>query len=182
MNGWEAVVCERVGGLQQLLGGMRRALHAHRHRSVCPSRPQKDRHATAGTAATLRVRTGGVRVAHAVTPPHNDSAPAADDTDTFATLAGKGAVHAPPGHPQSSRYTARCPSIVLCTPCIGVEWGDRTSSQGLAWRSGTTGKQPANLAVESAEESLSIISNYTATVRPPPKCLSILTEHAVHNV
>ena len=37
------------------------------------------------------------------------------------------------------------------------------------WRSGTTGKQPANLAVESAEESLSIISNYTATVRPPPK-------------
>jgi hypothetical protein len=39
-NGWEAVVCERVGGLQQLLGGMRRALHAHRHRSVCPSRSQ----------------------------------------------------------------------------------------------------------------------------------------------
>jgi hypothetical protein len=72
---------------------------------------------------TRRVRTGGVRVAHAVTPPHNDSAPAADDTDTFATLAGKGAVHAPPGHPQSSRYTARCPSIVLCTPCSGMEWG-----------------------------------------------------------
>jgi hypothetical protein len=159
-----------VGGLQQLLGGMRRALHAHRHRSVCPSRPQKDRHATAGTAATLRVRTGGVRVAHAVTPPHNDSAPAADDTDTFATLAGKGAVHAPPGHPQSSRYTARCPFIVLCTPCSGVEWGVIEPALSVWGRgSGTTGKQPANLAVESTEESLSILPDYTPTVRPPPK-------------
>jgi hypothetical protein len=37
------------------------------------------------------------------------------------------------------------------------------------WRSGTTCKQPANLAVEGAEESLSIISDYTPTVRPPPK-------------
>jgi hypothetical protein len=35
--------------------------------------------------------------------------------------------------------------------------------------SGTTGKQPANLAVEGAEESLSILSDYTTTVRPPPK-------------
>jgi hypothetical protein len=37
------------------------------------------------------------------------------------------------------------------------------------WRSGTTRKQPVNLAVEGAEESLSIISDYTPTVRPPPK-------------
>jgi hypothetical protein len=34
---------------------------------------------------------------------------------------------------------------------------------------GTTCKQPANLAVESAEESLTILPDYTPTVRPPPK-------------
>jgi hypothetical protein len=36
------------------------------------------------------------------------------------------------------------------------------------WR-GTTCKQPANLAVEGAEESLSILPDYSPTVRPPPK-------------
>jgi hypothetical protein len=36
-------------------------------------------------------------------------------------------------------------------------------------RSGTTRKQPANLAVEGAEESLTILPDYTSTVRPPPK-------------
>ena len=25
-------------------------------------------------------------------------------------------------HPQNSRYTPRCPSVVLWTPCSGVEW------------------------------------------------------------
>jgi hypothetical protein len=35
--------------------------------------------------------------------------------------------------------------------------------------SGTTRKQPANLAVESADESLTILPDYTPTVRPPPK-------------
>jgi hypothetical protein len=38
-----------------------------------------------------------------------------------------------------------------------------------AWRSGTTGKQPANLGVEGAEESLIIPSDFIPTVRPPPK-------------
>ena len=33
----------------------------------------------------------------------------------------------------------------------------------------TTRKQPANLAVEGAEEALSILPDYTPTVRPPPK-------------
>ena len=33
----------------------------------------------------------------------------------------------------------------------------------------TTRKQPANLAVEGAEESLSILPDYKPTVRPPPK-------------
>jgi hypothetical protein len=70
-------------------------------------------------------------------------------------------------HPQSSRNTPRCPSVVLWTPCNGVEWG--ACSTIRVWRSGTTCKQPANLAVEGADESLSILSDYTPTVRPPPK-------------
>jgi hypothetical protein len=52
------------------------------------------------------------------------------------------------------------------TPYSGVEWG---VFEPLSRGSGTTGKQPANLAVEGAEESLSILSDYTPTVRPPPK-------------
>ena len=48
----------------------------------------------------------------------------------------------------------------------GVEWGvSEPASRG----SGTTCKQPVNLAVEGAEEFLSILSDYTPTVRPPPK-------------
>jgi hypothetical protein len=49
----------------------------------------------------------------------------------------------------------------------GVEWGVfEPASRG----SGTTCKQPVNLAVEGAEEFLSmILSDYTPTVRPPPK-------------
>ena len=50
---------------------------------------------------------------------------------------------------------------MLWTPCRGVEW--RVSDPALK------GKQPANLAVEGAEESLSILLDYAATVRPPPK-------------
>jgi hypothetical protein len=42
------------------------------------------------------------------------------------------------------------------------------------WRSGTTRKQPANLAVEAAEESLTILPDYTATVRPRPSTLDHL--------
>ena len=69
-------------------------------------------------------------------------------------------------HPQNSRYTPRCPSVVVWTPCSGVEWGVfEPASRG----SGTTCKQPANLAVEGAEESLTILPDYTPTVRPPPK-------------
>ena len=71
-------------------------------------------------------------------------------------------------HPQNIRFTPRCPSVVLWTPCSGVEWGVFEPTIRV-WRSGTARKQPANLAVEAAEESLSIISDYTPTVRPPPK-------------
>ena len=118
---------------------------------------------------TRRVRKGGVRVAHAVTPPHNDSAPAADDTDTFATLAGKGAVHAPPGHPQSSRYTARCPSIVLCTPCSGVEWRVIEPAQCL----GLGKRHDGQAACEPGGGEYGGVPDHPprlhTTVRPPPK-------------
>jgi hypothetical protein len=46
-----------------------------------------------------------------------------------------------------------------------VRLSNRPSGFGEAARR----KQPASLAVERAEESLSIISDYTPTVRPPPK-------------
>jgi hypothetical protein len=45
--------------------------------------------------------------------------------------------------------------------------GVRTGRQGR--ESDTTCKQPVNLAVKGAEESLSILPDYTPTVRPPPK-------------
>jgi hypothetical protein len=49
------------------------------------------------------------------------------------------------------------------------------------WESGTTCKQPANLAVEGADESLSILSDYTPTVRPPPIAVDHLARHAEPN-
>ena len=57
---------------------------------------------------------------------------------------------------------------VYAVQWCGVRVLDQLSGFG-AWRSGTTGKQPANLAVESTEESLTILPDYTTTVRPPPK-------------
>jgi hypothetical protein len=45
----------------------------------------------------------------------------------------------------------------------------RVFERTRVWRSGTTCKQPANLAVEGEEVPLSIIPVYTPTVRPPPK-------------
>jgi hypothetical protein len=49
-------------------------------------------------------------------------------------------------------------------------WSGRVFEPTIrVWRSGTTRKQPANLAVEGAEDSLSILPDYTPTVRPPPK-------------
>jgi hypothetical protein len=62
---------------------------------------------------------------------------------------------------------------VLWTPCSGVEWGvfDRPSGFGEA---ATTRKQPANLAVEGAEEFLSILPDYKPTVRPRPSAVDHL--------
>jgi hypothetical protein len=50
-------------------------------------------------------------------------------------------------------------------PCSGVEWVCSTKGGKAA----TTGKQPANPAVEGAEESLSSLPDYKPTVRAPPK-------------
>ena len=71
-------------------------------------------------------------------------------------------------HPQNSRFTPRCPSVVLWTPCSGVEWAVFEPASGFG-EAATTRKQPANLAVEGAEESLSILPDYKPTVCPPPK-------------
>jgi hypothetical protein len=69
-------------------------------------------------------------------------------------------------HSQNSGYTPSVPQS-CCGRRIAV-WRvfERTIR---VWRSGTTCKQPANLAEEGAEESLSILSDYTTTVCPPPK-------------
>jgi hypothetical protein len=71
--------------------------------------------------------------------------------------------------PSESRPTLRSAGTLQGVPpsCCGV-WSvhERTIR---VWRSGSTRKQPANLAVEGAEESLSILPDYTPTVRPPPK-------------
>jgi hypothetical protein len=50
-----------------------------------------------------------------------------------------------------------------------VERGACSSRPSGLGEAATTRKQPANLAVEGAEESLSILPDYTPTVRPPPK-------------
>jgi hypothetical protein len=77
-------------------------------------------------------------------------------------------------HPQSSHTLRTAGSLQGVPPSCcgrrvcGVEW--RVVEPTIrVWRCGTTGKQPANLAVEGAEESLSILPDCTPTVRPPPK-------------
>ena len=64
---------------------------------------------------------------------------------------------------------------------MGGGWG-ATRRVRRAWAPGeesTTRKQPADLAVAGAEESLSIPPGCTPTVRPPPKrCWHVLSGHA----
>jgi hypothetical protein len=58
---------------------------------------------------------------------------------------------------------------VLWTPCSGVEWGVRSNRpSGLEKRH--VAQAACNLVVDGAEESMSILPDYTPTVRPPPKC------------
>jgi hypothetical protein len=77
--------------------------------------------------------------------------------------------HTPaPSEQPDPRTTPKCPFVVLWTPCSCVEWGvlSRPSGFGEAARRASS---PTNLAVAGSEQSLSILPDYTPTVRPPPK-------------
>jgi hypothetical protein len=69
---------------------------------------------------------------------------------------------------------------VLWTPC--TVWSGVCSNRHQVWRSGTRRKQPANLAVEGAEESLSIPPDSTPTVRPPAQALLTTLNETCCNV
>jgi hypothetical protein len=85
----------------------------------------------------------------------------------WGKLRGQLSTHAPSEqtHPQNSRSLQGVPPS-CCGRRVAVWSGcsNRPSSG-----SGTTGKQPVSLAVEGAEESLSILHDYPPTVRPPTK-------------
>jgi hypothetical protein len=71
-----------------------------------------------------------------------------------------------PNPPQHNRFTPRCISVVLWTPCSGVEWCvSKPALKGSSCRFGKRhdANRPANLAVEGAEERLSILPDYTPT-------------------
>ena len=76
-------------------------------------------------------------------------------------------------HPQS-RPTLRTAGSLQGVPpsCCGrrvAVWSGACSNGPSGFgEAATTRKQPANLAVEGAEESLSTLPDYAATVRPPP--------------
>jgi hypothetical protein len=70
--------------------------------------------------------------------------------------------------PSDQQAHSKVSLLVLWTPCSGVERGVFEPTIRV-WRSGSTRKQPANLVVEGAEESLSSLPDCTPTVRPPPK-------------
>ena len=83
---------------------------------------------------------------------------------------GSSRTHAPSEqtHPQQAHFKSFLRGGVDAVQRWRVGVFERPSGFGEASRR----KQPASLAVEGAEESLSILPDYTATVRPPPKrCL-----------
>jgi hypothetical protein len=67
---------------------------------------------------------------------------------------------------QNSRFKPRCPPS--CCGRRAAVWSWACSSRPISGfgEAATTRKQPANLAVEGAEETLSILPDYTPTVRP----------------
>ena len=80
-------------------------------------------------------------------------------------------------HPQSSRYTPRCPSIVLWTLCSGVEWGVRTDHQGLEKR------RDAQAACEPGGGGCGGVPDHPARLHthrtsPAQALLTMLTGHA----
>jgi hypothetical protein len=81
-------------------------------------------------------------------------------------------------HPQS-RPTLRTAGTLQGVPpsCCGRRvalWSGVSPSRHQGFGSGTTRKQPANLAVEGAEEFLSILPDYKPTVRPRPSAVDHL--------
>ena len=87
----------------------------------------------------------------------------------FATTWGSSPTHTPRADPPSEQQVHSKVSLRRAVNAVqrcGVG-RVRADHQGLEKRHDA--QQPANLAVEVAEESLSIISDYTPTVRPPPK-------------
>jgi len=78
--------------------------------------------------------------------------------------------HAQSSEPSEQQVHTKVPSVVLWTPCSGLEW--RVFEPTIrVWRSGTTRKQPANQAVEGAEESLFILPDCASPAkRCGPSC------------
>jgi hypothetical protein len=83
----------------------------------------------------------------------------------FDTTWGSSPTHKPRADPPSKQQVHSKVSLRRAVDAVqwcGV-WFEPPSGPAA-----TTRKQPANLAVEAAEESLSILPDYTPTVRPPP--------------
>jgi hypothetical protein len=81
-------------------------------------------------------------------------------------------------HPQNSRFTPRCPSVVLWTPCSGVEW--RVFEPTIrVWRSGND----AQAACEPGGRGGGGVPVHPARLRshrtsPAQALLTILSRHA----
>jgi hypothetical protein len=86
----------------------------------------------------------------------------------FDTTWGSSPTHTPRADPPSEQQVHSKVSLRRAVDAVQRVWSGACSNRPSG-PAATTCKQPANLAVESAEESLSILPDYTATVRPPPK-------------
>jgi hypothetical protein len=99
----------------------------------------------------------------------------ARDTDLVRLGSSHPTPHPEQTHPQSSRYTPRCPSVVLWTLCSGVEWGVRTDHQGLEKRhDGQVACEPAGGDCRQVPDHHSRL--HTHRTSPAQALLTILTE------
>jgi hypothetical protein len=83
-----------------------------------------------------------------------------------------GRAHPPAASEQPTlRTTATLQGVPpsCCGRRVAVRSGACSSRPSTGAGKRTTCKQPANLGFESAEDFLSTLPDYTATVRPPPK-------------
>jgi hypothetical protein len=93
---------------------------------------------------------------------HQPAAPLFDTTGQLAPLT----LRADPPSEQQVHSKVSLRRAVDAVQRGGVAVFEPASGFGEA---ATTCKQPVNLKVEGAEESLSTLPDYTPTVRPPPK-------------